>query len=368
MSRTTEKPDRSPGYLVIRADAGAVIGTGHVLRGLALAAAWQARGGDVLLLSHALPAVLAQRVREAGVEVQDPGARHPAAGDLAATVRCARERRASALVLDGYFLDPGFQRGAGAAGCPVLVMDDHNHHRHYEADLLLNQNHGAERFDYRVNPGCQLLLGAPYTLLRPEFLAARPRVRTAAAVEPFHLLVTLGGSNVGSLVPRLLDGLSDPDLDVTIAAGQSSANLATLNSWAEQSPLRPRVVAAATDMPRLMNRADLALSGAGTTAWELAYMGVPSLLVELADNQEPIAMALDDCGAAVSLGPVVGCNRWHIASMIGALRGSPERLLFMSEAGRGLIDGRGALRVADALLDARRYGGREIHPPAEVMA
>jgi UDP-2,4-diacetamido-2,4,6-trideoxy-beta-L-altropyranose hydrolase len=356
----------TPGLLVIRADAGATIGTGHVLRGLALAAAWQARGGGVLLVSHGLPAVLQRRVREANVDIVDPGARHPATGDLAATVRCARRRGAAALVLDGYFLDPGYQRGAGAAGCPVVVLDDHSHQPSYEADILLNQNLGAELISYRCNDGCRLLLGSRYTMLRPEFLAERPRPRGAAGDGVFRLLVTLGGSTAASMIPRLLDGLLDDGIEITIATGQSDANGETLREWAASAPHPPRVVAAAEDMPRLMNRADLAVSGAGTTAWELAYLGVPAVLLELADNQEPIGDALDRCGAAINLGPAIGCDYWQLSALVGALRHAPERLAEMSAAGRGLVDGRGALRVADAIIAARRCAC--CSAPAEVSA
>ena len=339
------------GCLMIRADAGPVMGTGHVLRGLALAAAWQARGGDVVLISHDLPAALERRVREAGIAVHDPGARHPAPGDLAGTRNLASIWGAGALVLDGYHLDTDYQRGVALVGCPVLVLDDHNHLTAYHADLLLNQNHGANAAGYCCNPDCRLLLGAPYTLLRPEFLAARPRARSGAASgEAFRLLVTLGGSDVAELVPHLLSQLRGPNLDLTVAAGHSAANFTALSAWAAASPLRPRVLAAAEEMPRLMNRADLVLSGAGTTAWELAYLGVPALLVELAANQRPVAAALVDCGAALGLGQARACDPAHLAAVVQALREKPQQLQAMSAAGQDLIDGSGALRVVDALL------------------
>jgi spore coat polysaccharide biosynthesis predicted glycosyltransferase SpsG len=97
--------------------------------------------------------------------------------------------------------------------------------------------------------------------------------------------------------------------------------------------------------------ADLAISGAGSTAWELACIGVPSALIVVAHNQRLIAEALDAEGAAVSLG-------WHedlvparIAAIILQLRNDPTRREHMTRSGRCLVDGNGSERVASALWE-----------------
>jgi spore coat polysaccharide biosynthesis predicted glycosyltransferase SpsG len=166
------------------------------------------------------------------------------------------------------------------------------------------------------------------------------------------VLVTLGGSDPDNVTLRVIEGLiATPEFEAQIVAGGSNPHLARLREAFGESNGALRLVHDPGDMAELMAWADVAVSAAGTAAWEMAFMGLPALLIVLADNQEPIASALVDAGAALSLGPATTFGAEHICDRLRSLAASHEVLRKMSARGRALIDGRGSERVVAAMLE-----------------
>lgn len=352
------------GTLVIRADATARIGTGHVMRGVALAQAWQARGGRARVLSHCESPALRARVEAAGIGFDLVPHPHPDPSDwpLATSVLDACDRGADAaawLVLDGYHFDGAYQRAVRATGRPLLVIDDLNHLPDYHADVLLNQNINAGDHAYRCDPDTRLLLGTRYALLRPEFLEPNVAERDFPAAAR-NILVTLGGAdadNVTATVIEALAALRRPDLAVRVVAGPANPHLEALRAAAQRQPGTIEVCTAVEDMPALMRWADLAVTAGGTTCWELLCLGVPSLVAVVADNQAVIVERLDAAGAAISLGWLAPGAADRLAGRLDEVIGSAARRRQLSRSGRALVDGHGALRVTEALLAARPPAG-----------
>src|SRR5215471_6845492 len=130
----------SIGTLLIRADASTAIGTGHVMRCLALAQAWQDAGGDtVFAMAQSTDSIRARLTSESCdiVNVQD------AVADIRQTIDLAQSRNCEWVVVDGYQFDADYQDALKAAGLRILFLDDYGHSQHYVADLVLNQNVSA---------------------------------------------------------------------------------------------------------------------------------------------------------------------------------------------------------------------------------
>jgi spore coat polysaccharide biosynthesis predicted glycosyltransferase SpsG len=104
------------------------------------------------------------------------------------------------------------------------------------------------------------------------------------------------------------------------------------------------LVADATNMPELMAWADVAVSAGGSTLWELAYMGLPALVLVLADNQLPASRALDAAGIAQWLRAPA-----DLPGALAALLPDQARRQAMSDAARRMVDGRGVARVLEQL-------------------
>jgi len=341
--------------LLIRADANTRIGTGHVMRCLALAQAWQAEGGCALFLSQCDSAPLRHRVETAGVGFIPNDNPHPDPADLQKTLALLDELGASWLVLDGYHFDPTYQQAVRAAGHRLLVVDDTAHWPQYHADILLNQNINAEQLSYVCDADTRRLLGTRYVLLRPEFLAWRDWQHEVSHVAR-KVLVTLGGSDPDNVTLKVIQALQQvgvPELDAKIIVGPANPHLNTLCRAIESLNGHMQLLTTVTNMPELMAWADMAISAAGSTCWELAFMGLPSVLLLLAENQCAGAKELSKRGVALNLG-------WHgqvepaqIAQVVTELSASVRTRTEMASQGQNFVDGDGIDRVLMRMCDRK---------------
>ena len=337
--------------VVIRADASTQIGTGHVLRCMALGQAIKDGGGEVRLLACEIPAALAERMKSEGIEVVVTGKDRGTPDDLEDTVERSKGW-ADAIVLDGYKFDHAFQSGVKGAGFKTLVIDDDLPSDQFVADILLNQNLHAKEELYAGSNVDTMLLGLKYALLRREF---REQPNREASVRSRNVLVTLGGSDSDNVTKKVIDSLNTVSLTglksrVLIGAGNPNAE--SLKQAADASRGEVEILRDVTNMREQYEWADIAISGGGSTVWELAFMGLPSLVIILADNQEKIAKSVWRAGTGVLLG-------WHhkvkpeqIAKQVRDLLVSSESRDRMGRWAQGQVDGQGAVRVADALREA----------------
>jgi UDP-2,4-diacetamido-2,4,6-trideoxy-beta-L-altropyranose hydrolase len=342
------------GLLLIRADADTQMGTGHVMRCLALAQAWQDEGGTVLFALASVTPALEARLGGEGFEIVHVSA--PVGGTLDAieTATFAREAGVAWVAVDGYQFDAAYQQAIKGSGLNLLAVDDYGHAKHYWADLVLNQNISARETLYPSREAyTRLLLGTLYALLRREFWPWRGWQREISE-EARRVLVTMGGAdpdNVALKVLQALQLIQAKDLEVKVVIGGSYPHRESLRGRA--IPGMCELIENPAEMPDLMAWADAAVSAAGSTCWELAFMQLPSLLLILADNQRPIAEGLDRAGSAVNMG-------WHKnvppAALAGVLEGflaDKETRAAMAGVGRSLVDGGGNHRVAVSLSEAQ---------------
>jgi UDP-2,4-diacetamido-2,4,6-trideoxy-beta-L-altropyranose hydrolase len=324
------------------------------MRCFSLAQAWQKLGGGVTFLSRCENESLRARIRTAGFEFVTLAASHPDKLDLAQTLKLAHDIRAGSstspwVVLDGYHFDSGYQRQIRAAAHHLLVIDDMAHLNHYHAELLLNQNVGAD-LNYRCDRDTALLLGTEFSMLRAEFESWQNWQRVIPEVAR-RILVSFGGSdphNVTLKVIRALQRSPEP-WEARIIVGPANAHYAELQEAVGASP-NLQLAHDPSNIPELMAWADLAVSAAGSTSWELAFMALPAVVLSLADNQEGIARGLAEKGAAVNLGWHEDVSEEMLAQAINSMAASPERRRAMSIRAREMVDGRGADRVVAAML------------------
>jgi UDP-2,4-diacetamido-2,4,6-trideoxy-beta-L-altropyranose hydrolase len=345
--------ERSGERLFVRVDATPLTGLGHFMRCLALAQAWQDRGGAVSFIGR-YGAQSVERLSREAVECialeDDLGL----AEDLAATLAAIPPQ--APIALDGYAFDPTFQRGLAHHG-RLLTIDDTGHWPAYAGALLLNQNPHAAAVGYGDAPAVRLL-GYHYVLLTREFAEA-PAISSGA---PFarRWLVSLGGADVDNIGGQLAGALAAaaPEAEIRLLVGPLNRHRARLAQMAATFA-NLELVDSPADMLETLSRAELAVSAAGTTALQLARLGVPTLLLAIADNQEPLGRSLESDGACVYLGrwPQVTCATAARATI--ALATDVPRRAALGGSGRRLIDGQGARRVAAALAAAAPASGNE---------
>jgi UDP-2,4-diacetamido-2,4,6-trideoxy-beta-L-altropyranose hydrolase len=313
--------------LVLRAEAGAGRGAGHVARAVALGQAWRDLGLPAVLVADPVPKMWRRRCLDAGMTVISPGQFDSEAGP-----------ESGWAVLDGYGFGADEQAQWRARCGRLLVVDDHAAAGTWTADLVLDQNLGAEADAYgpaATRP--DLLLGPRYALLRREFRAERlpPGVDGA---RPLQVALAAGGeprAEVAAWSDRLAGELTARGLDVVRLEGVA-------------------------DMVPALAETDLAVSAAGGTAWELCGLGIPTVLVAVAANQVPVAARLARAGAARAVLPpepvdspadsvVALVALGDVVEVVTDLVGHPETRAELAQRGRALVDGLGAVRVATRL-------------------
>lgn len=353
--------------LLVRADASATIGTGHVFRCLAVAEAWRAAGGRVVFACREHPGHLCDRIMEAGFELArlpmgeggdpDPvgpphahwlGASWREDATAMGAVIDAVPERPDWLLVDHYALDRRWERALRDRVGGLLVIDDLADRVHAPC-LLLDQNlvEGMQsRYAGRLEEPSRLLLGLRYAPLRAEFAALRapPRTRRGARV----LLHLGGGSDHFDISGRALAALlslSPPGLEIELVA--SAASVSELQRRFAAEP-RVRVRAGLPSLAPLMAEADLGIGACGVAALERLCLGLPSLVISMAENQRGGAQELGRQGLIEYLGHHDAVDdaalRAGIAAMLARL---PDAK--WSQRCLDSVDGRGAERVLAAM-------------------
>lgn len=344
-------------HMVIRADATTKSGIGHLMRCLALAQAWLNRGGKVTFLSCFENASLRHRIISEGFRLILMERMHPDPSDVWQVINFLRTdvevNDLSWLVLDGYHFDPDYQALVRKDGIRSLVIDDYNHLPRYHADILLNQNLGAEKISYTTDPNTICLFGPKYALLRTEFLQWEDRIKDQSQ-RVSNILVTMGGSDPCNLTLKIVRALNQTRLrgfKINIVAGPANPNIDVLKYEIESAakakiPTANRIhLHKSAKIPKLMAEADLAITAGGSTCWELCFFGVPLIVIVAAENQVGVASELNRAGAAISLGWHEDVETADLASAVRELSCDPEKLRSMSMIGTRIIDGKGCERI-----------------------
>lgn len=325
--------------LLIRADASPHMGTGHVMRMLALALAARAAGVKVVLTGHVTVPWVVDRLAHEQIPFyplpEDPPVRENPQ-DLLATLT---QHAPDWVVLDGYHFGTDCQRAVRATGCRLLLLDDYHHWDTYAADILLNQNIGSEGWSYGAGVG-RTLLGPRYALLRPEFIHVGQPVRRDGK----HLLLTFGGGDLSAHLREIRPSLVLPELEGwTLRVITGAMPPALVADILADSPATLEILPRVDDVPGLMRATDLAITAGGSTCWELCALGVPFLTVEVAENQRGVIAGLARAGVASPLTP----DRLRDYLMDNALRDTA------AEKGRALVDGHGAERVVAVMTEGQ---------------
>lgn len=343
--------------LLIRADASIAMGTGHVMRCLALAQAWQDAGGRACFAMADSTAAIRARVAAEACDVADIAAEGGTAADAFQTVEFAKENKCEWAALDGYQFGEEYQRALKEGGLRVLFLDDYGHSKKYVADLVLNQNTSASASLYENrNSDTRLLLGPRYCLLRREFGAWRNWKREIPNIGR-RVLVTMGGSDPENVTASAIDALAGVEvegLEAVVVVGGSNPHADVLGRMAAESGKKIRVLRDVSDIAERMAWADVAVSSAGTTCWELCLLALPSILVDVAENQTALATEMGRRGYAIHIGRPKQLSVSKLTAQIESLARDESRRREFSIRCLELVDGRGAERVVLAMTEKLR--------------
>lgn len=351
--------------LLIRADVGPGVGTGHLMRTIALGQAWSQNGGEVTVVCGEIPRGLLRRIEAEKFSVQILQNSLCDEADSSELLDVVTSITPNWIVVDGYRFDDEYQKATKTSGSQLLVLDDYQHAQHHHADLILNQNIYADLDQYETSSHSKILAGPSYALLRDEFSKLTPK-RTA--VEARRLLVTFGGADPDNWTLKTLQSLSDLErkrMVVDCVVGACYSNTRELDIFKKSANMNLRIHRNVDRMTTLMSRVDLAITAGGSTCYELARCGVPAVVIAIADNQIPIACAMDDQGIMVS---IAGDSGNTLGTTINQLLKDPVAREAMSKRGQSLVDGRGAQRIVGEMVSMQDANNRIQIAPVDAVS
>lgn len=364
--------------VVFRCDASVPIGSGHVMRCLTLAEALTARGAECHFICREHPGHLLDVICQRGFPASALPIQHPFAGgggeantgdeplpvhsswlgcdwrtDAEETKAILEQFCPQWLVVDHYALDYRWEMAVRPFSPRLLAIDDLADRKH-SCDMLLDQNLGRLAQDYAalIPDGCEVLAGPHYALLRPEFVAMRPHsLQRRSKPELKQILITMGGVDLPNATTQVLEALQActlrDDCRINVVMGTHGLWLDIVREMAQRMPWPTDVLVNIGDMAQCMAESDLIIGGAGTTSLEWCSLGVPALVVVLAENQRSGAQALAETGCAIVLGEVSSIKT-RLKPALDQLNRS-GKLGEMGAKSSGVTDGLGVGRVVEKL-------------------
>ncbi|MGB4065203.1 MAG: UDP-2,4-diacetamido-2,4,6-trideoxy-beta-L-altropyranose hydrolase [Azonexus sp.] len=330
-----------PLKLAFRLDANSEIGTGHLMRCLALAERLSAVGVDCYFFCHDLPSALLPLLAP---YPDQPLATHDDIAPIAAL-------RPDWLIIDHYQIGRDLEARLAPHCRQLLVIDDladRVHHCHY----LLDQGPRRQAADYHdlVPADCRLLLGADFALLRPAY---RQLARHQAGAWRKGL-ICFGGADPAGASLITLDSLariaSAQDIAWTVVAGPASATREALETRLADTPQHHiTLLQHSAEMPQLMAEHDFTIGAAGGMTWERACIGLPTLAVPIVDNQAFNDAAIAHYRIAVRLSLRELADP---ACLEAGLRHLHDEADAYRQRGQDLVDGLGLDRLASLILPA----------------
>lgn len=333
-------PTRRP--VLVACEAAASTGLGHFVRSLALATELARHGAAVTVLLR--PDALAgprEEVRRAGLAL--------AVGSWDSLPQQARTSGAD-VVVDSYLVDGAWlndlHEGLRNTGRRLVVIDDLAD-RDFTADLVVNQNLGAERLAYRG--AGRVLAGPQHALLRAAFPSGRAAgLATAAGLPdvPRRVLVLFGGTDAAGMSGiagrAALGAFPGAVVRVVTPAGPPAGT---------RPGADPRIsyLAVSRDIHTEMLAADLVVTAGGTTLWELCCLARPAAVVAVADNQVPTYDEMTGGGFALAAGREPERSADVLAERLAGLVRPPGTLRRIALAAAALTDGTGTAQVARML-------------------
>jgi len=367
--------------IYFRADASVQIGTGHIMRCLTFADELRGRGAEAVFVCREFDGNLCGYIEEKGYVVHrlsvsnEPEQEHNIEGNLKHAAWLGTDWQTDAmqveeiikdldtppdcLVVDHYALDERWEGYLRPCVKKIMVIDDLADRAH-DCDLLLDQNiyeNLESRYDSLVPSGCKKFLGPKHALLRPEFSEARKNLRKRDG-HVKRIMIFFGGSDSTNETAKALEAirmLNRPDIAVDVVVGSTNPNKGKINELCA-TMTNVTYYCQVSNMAKLMADADLFIGGGGSTTWERCCLGLPSLIISTARNQNAIAVGCDQAGIGIHINKLKDLSPYQIQIEIEKMFLNQTILLNMGKKSANMVDGKGATYVASILTECEKQG------------
>jgi len=351
-----------------RVDASINIGVGHVVRCLVLAEELRNLGASIGFITRDHLGNLNKQIKDndfflyslpfqkRAIEKKSSNKYETLLGvrqkvDAEETIRVFKGK-IDLLIIDHYALDITWERSLRPHTKKIMVIDDLSNRMH-DCDFLLDQNyvHNQKRYNNLLTPNVTKLLGTKYALLRKDFLENR-KICAQENGSAERVFVFFGGTDPDNVTIMAIKALSQSKLKyllVDVVIGSGNPHRTELEKEVNKhSNIKLHVQV--DNIAELMASADIAIGAGGTATWERMVIGLPSIVITIANNQVELIKDLDQDGCLKWLGNLNQVNEQMIYCALLDIIKNPKKLIEQSCSCQKLIDGKGAGIVAQLLL------------------
>lgn len=331
--------------LAIRADGSQNIGMGHIMRCVALAKEFLNKNIEVLFISK-----FSKEVNEilnnntiSFININS----HNLEDELEEVKNIIFNLKVDAMITDSYFLSDEYLLELKKCVKTLISIDD-NALYSYPSDFIINGNIHSKSLDYKlVNKNSKLLLGTEYTILREEFqkdfnYVVRKKVR--------NILITMGGADINDYTPFIIESIKNIDVNINVIVGKAFNCIEEIENISKNNKYI-NIIYNPSNVSEIMKNSDIAISASGSTVYELGVIGVPTILIVQAKNQEKIAHYLDQNNIMLNLGYFYNLNKEDIHFCLYNLMIDLDKRINMSKLSRKNISREGVKNIVNYILN-----------------
>lgn len=338
------------GKYLFRCDVSPQVGAGHLSRCLSLAEKLKEFGSSIFF---------ALRIREFDAPKQlysiCDDLKHlkwsmTYEDDAQAVVKLCRQYGIDVAVIDHYHGNANYQQILYQSGVHWLQFDGGTQSQFW-ADWVINPSAASKDCEYlsqKPRGKTTFLLGPKYAFLRNEFGQWQPRAEFRKQVQ--KILLTFGGGDDRGATIFALEAMKAlaPSIERVILISSASRSIPNIEKWLLKNPnIKSTFLIDNSEIAKNMADADLAITAGGMTLFETAAMGLPTLIIQIAENQLRNAQGWHKEGVAVDLGPIVDLNPTFLYRQVVELIQDVKRREKMSRCAKSLVDCLGTQRVAE---------------------
>lgn len=319
--------------IFFRVDASLDIGYGHLMRCLSLAEEFKKLGDYVFFICRELKGNLIDKVKKRGIPIftipETGSSNFNWENDQKFTKDILKKNSVDLLVIDHYGIDERWEKRIRPYVYKVMVIDDLADRRH-DCDLLLDQTFHRDmrkRYDQLIPAGAYKLLGPSFVLLRPEFRQLKQNRRERDGIIK-RILIFFGGSDPTDETTKALkavEQINDKRLTVDVVVGKANENVERIRNRCNVNQ-NFNFHCQVDYIAGLMDQSDLSIGAGGTSTWERCYLGLPTVIITVANNQVELCNELSEKEALIYLGHYREVNSEQIRKVITELKKQPEKL------------------------------------------
>ncbi|SFD34071.1 UDP-2,4-diacetamido-2,4,6-trideoxy-beta-L-altropyranose hydrolase [Clostridium uliginosum] len=333
--------------LFIRTDANSKIGTGHLMRCLAIANQAKQEGVECIFIIS--DKETEQIITPFGFSTICLNSKwNNLNSEIAKLIQVINENKIKLLLVDSYYVTKEYFKEVGKR-VDLIYLGDLEYCEEYIA-CLINYNNYYYKFNYEnmfINKKTKLLLGTKYTPLRKEFININPILNNTVS----NVLITTGGTDKYNIAEKLLQYFvnekKETNINFNVVVGSLNKNLESLSEF-EKKNKNVKLYININNIAQLMIESDIAISAGGSTLYELCACGTPTICYAFVNNQLDSINEFSNNEIMISVGDIRGREKECIDLIydkIQFLKNNYHIRQKMSKSMCEVVDGKGNCRI-----------------------